>query len=43
MSRAAGWWVRNGHARPRQVLTSAVAVEVVAPPVNDKCVDAATG
>jgi putative transposase len=31
--------VRNGHARPRQVLTSAGAVEVVAPRVNDKRVD----
>jgi hypothetical protein len=28
--------VRNGHAKPRQVLTSAGAVEVVAPRVNDK-------
>jgi hypothetical protein len=28
--------VRNGHARPRQVLTSAGAVEVSAPRVNDK-------
>jgi transposase-like protein len=28
--------VRNGHARPRQVLTSAGAVEVAAPRVNDK-------
>src|SRR5213082_4266469 len=35
--------VRNGHARPRQVLTSAGAVEVVAPRVNDKRVDEATG
>jgi transposase-like protein len=31
--------VRNGHARPRQVLTSAGAVEVNAPRVNDKRVD----
>lgn len=31
--------VRNGHARPRQVLTSAGAVEVVAPRVNDKRID----
>ncbi|MEU2639824.1 transposase, partial [Micromonospora fulviviridis] len=31
--------VRNGHARPRQVLTSAGAVEVVAPRVNDKRTD----
>jgi transposase-like protein len=35
--------VRNGHAEPRQVLTSAGAVEVVAPRVNDKRVDEATG
>ncbi|MFC8851427.1 MULTISPECIES: IS256 family transposase [unclassified Micromonospora] len=35
--------VRNGHARPRQVLTSAGAVEVVAPRVNDKRVEEATG
>src|SRR2546430_2519871 len=35
--------VRNGNARPRQVLTSAGAVEVVAPRVNDKRVDEATG
>src|SRR3982751_3971916 len=27
--------VRNGHAKPRQVLTSAGAVEVTAPRVND--------
>ncbi len=35
--------VRNGHAEPRQVLTSAGAVEVVTPRVNDKRVDASTG
>jgi hypothetical protein len=35
--------VRNGHAQPRQVLTSAGAVEVVAPRVNDKCTDETTG
>jgi transposase-like protein len=35
--------VRNGHAVPRQVLTSAGAVEVHAPRVNDKRVDEATG
>jgi transposase-like protein len=35
--------VRNGHAQPRQVLTSAGAVQVVAPRVNDKRVDEATG
>ncbi len=31
--------VRNGHARPRQLLTSAGAVEVEAPRVNDKGID----
>jgi transposase-like protein len=35
--------VRNGHARPRQVLTSAGAVEVAAPRVNDKRVEEVTG
>jgi transposase-like protein len=35
--------VRNGHAQPRQVLTSAGAVEVVTPRVNDRRVDQATG
>jgi len=35
--------VRNGRAEPRQVLTAAGAVEVVAPRVNDKRVDEATG
>src|SRR5690242_18751815 len=35
--------VRNGHAVPRQVLTSAGAVQVVAPRVNDKRIDEATG
>jgi transposase-like protein len=35
--------VRNGHAQPRQVLTAAGAVQVVAPRVNDKRVDEATG
>jgi transposase-like protein len=35
--------VRNGRAVPRQVLTSAGAVEVVAPRVNDKRLDGATG
>jgi transposase-like protein len=35
--------VRNGHARPRQVLTSAGAVEVTAPRVNDKRVDEVDG
>jgi transposase-like protein len=35
--------VRNGRSRPRQVLTSASAVEVVAPRVNDKRIDEASG
>src|SRR5690349_19524944 len=35
--------VRNGFHQPREVLTSAGAVEVVAPRVNDRCVDPATG
>ncbi|WTY54010.1 IS256 family transposase [Micromonospora sp. NBC_01412] len=35
--------VRNGHARPREVLTSAGAVEVVTPRVNDKRVEESTG
>jgi transposase-like protein len=35
--------VRNGRAEPRQVLTSAGAVEVVAPRVNDRRVDEVTG
>jgi transposase-like protein len=35
--------VRNGHAVPRQVLTSSGAVEVRAPRVNDKRVDEVTG
>jgi putative transposase len=35
--------VRNGHAQPRQVLTSAGAVPVVAPRVNDKRIDEETG
>jgi putative transposase len=35
--------VRNGHAVPRRVLTSAGAVAVRAPRVNDKRVDDATG
>jgi transposase-like protein len=35
--------VRNGHGKPRQVLTSAGAVEVVAPRVNDKRTDEVTG
>lgn len=41
--RGRGLVVRNGHAVPRQVLTSAGAVEVSAPRVNDKRVDEATG
>jgi hypothetical protein len=35
--------VRNGHAQPRQVLTSAGAAEVLAPQVNDKRIDETTG
>jgi transposase-like protein len=35
--------VRNGHHAPRQVLTGAGAVEVVAPRVNDKRLDEVTG
>lgn len=35
--------VRNGRAEPRQVLTSAGAVEVTAPRVNDKRLDEVTG
>ena len=35
--------VRNGTAEPRTVLTSAGAVEVTAPRVNDKRTDPATG
>jgi hypothetical protein len=35
--------VRNGHAGPRQVLTSAGAVQVQTPRVNDKRVDEVTG
>jgi predicted amidohydrolase len=35
--------VRNGHHEPRQVLTSAGAIEVRAPRVNDKRIDEATG
>ena len=40
-----GWRlvVRNGSHRPREVLTSAGAVEVVAPRVNDRRVDPDTG
>jgi putative transposase len=35
--------VRNGYHRPRQVITSAGAIEVKAPRVNDKRIDKATG
>jgi putative transposase len=35
--------VRNGHARPRQVVTGAGPVEVAAPRVNDRRVDETTG
>jgi putative transposase len=34
---------RNGHAQPRSIQTGAGAVEVVAPRVNDRRVDEATG
>jgi putative transposase len=35
--------VRNGHHRPRAVTTAAGSVEVTAPRVNDRRVDAAAG
>lgn len=35
--------VRNGHHAPRTVLTSASAIEVRAPRVDDKRIDATTG
>lgn len=35
--------VRNGHHQPREVLTSAGAIEVTAPRVNDRRVDPDTG
>jgi putative transposase len=35
--------VRNGHAQPREIVTGAGAVEVVAPRVNDRRVDEETG
>lgn len=35
--------VRNGHAEPRQIVTGAGPVEVVAPRVNDRRVDETTG
>ncbi len=35
--------VHNGHAEPRQVMTGAGAIEVVAPRVNDKRTDPVTG
>ncbi|MDN5861546.1 MAG: transposase, partial [Pseudonocardia sp.] len=35
--------VRNGSHQPRDVLTSAGAVEVIAPRVNDKRIDPDTG
>jgi len=35
--------VRNGHAKPRAVMTSAGAVQVVAPRVNDKRIDPVMG
>ena len=38
-----GWWVGNGHARPRRVGTVAGAVEVSAPRVDDRRVEEASG
>src|SRR3954467_3885057 len=38
-----GVGARNGRGEPREVMTAAGAVEVVAPRVNDKRVDEATG
>ncbi len=35
--------VRNGHAQPRNLQTGAGAIEVIAPRVNDRRVDEATG
>jgi putative transposase len=35
--------VRNGHARPRTITTAAGAIEIQAPRVNDRRVDADTG
>lgn len=35
--------VRNGYHQPREVLTSAGAIEVKAPRVNDKRIDESTG
>jgi putative transposase len=35
--------VRNGHHRPRTVVTAAGPVEVKAPRVNDRRIDEATG
>ena len=35
--------VRNGHAQPRDIQTGAGSVEVIAPRVNDRRVDEATG
>ena len=35
--------VRNGYHEPREVLTSAGAIEVTVPRVNDKCTDPGTG
>ena len=43
MRTARGRRVRNGTAEPRRVLTSAGAVEVTAPRVNDKRTDLETG
>jgi hypothetical protein len=40
---ATGWWSRNGYHEAREALTSAGAVEVTAPRVNNKRVDPDTG
>lgn len=35
--------VRNGSHQPREILTTAGAIEVTAPRINDKRIDEATG
>ena len=42
-ARVAGWWCATASHQPREVLTAAGAVEVVAPRVNDRRVDPDTG
>ena len=42
-STAAGWWCATARHQPREVLTSAGAVEVIAPRVNDRRIDPDTG